>query len=65
VLAFDARTGKQVWEFDPLPRSPNDPAAATWLKGTAGNHGGGNVWSEMAVDESLDLVYLPTTSPSP
>ncbi len=64
VLAFDARTGKQVWEFDPLPRSPTDPAAATWLKGTAGIHGGGNVWSEMAVDESLDLVYLPTTSPS-
>ena len=64
VLAFDARTGKQLWEFDPLPRDPSDPAAATWLKGTAGNQGGGNVWSEMAVDESLDLVYLPTTSPS-
>jgi quinoprotein glucose dehydrogenase len=64
VLAYDARTGKQVWEFDPLPRDPSDPAAATWLKGTAGNEGGGNVWSEMAVDEGLDLVYLPTTSPS-
>ena len=64
VLAYDARSGKQVWEFDPLPRDPSDPAAATWLKGTAGNEGGGNVWSEMAVDESLDLVYLPTTSPS-
>jgi len=64
VLAFDARTGRQVWEFDPLPRNPSDPAAATWLKGTAGNEGGGNVWSEMAVDESLDLVYLPTSSPS-
>lgn len=64
VLAFDARTGKQVWEFDPLPRDPSDPAAATWLKGTAGEQGGGNVWAEMAVDESLGLVYLPTTSPS-
>jgi quinoprotein glucose dehydrogenase len=65
VLAYDARTGKQVWEFDPLPRNPADPAGATWLNGgTAGEHGGGNVWAEMAVDESLDLVYLPTTSPS-
>lgn len=64
VLAFDARTGKQVWEFDPLPRTPANPAAATWLNGTAGNQGGGNVWTEMAVDESLDLVYLPTSSPS-
>lgn len=64
VLAYDARSGRQLWEFDPLPRDPSDPAAATWLNGTAGNEGGGNVWSEMAVDESLDLVYLPTTSPS-
>lgn len=64
VLAFDARTGAPRWEFDPLPRKASDPAAATWLKGTAGEHGGGNVWAEMAVDESLDLVYLPTTSPS-
>ena len=64
VLAYDARSGRQVWDFDPLPRDPSDPAAATWLNGTAGNEGGGNVWSEMAVDESLDLVYLPTTSPS-
>lgn len=64
VLAFDARTGKQVWEFDPLPRSASDPATATWLKGSVGAEGGGNVWAEMAVDESLDLVYLPTSSPS-
>ena len=63
VLAFDARTGKPKWEFDPIPRSPSDLAMATWLKGTDG-HGGANVWSEMAVDESLDLVYLPTSSPS-
>jgi hypothetical protein len=27
VQAFDARTGKQAWMFDPLPRSPSDPAA--------------------------------------
>lgn len=64
VLAFDARTGKPLWEFDPLPRSASDPAAATWLKGNAGDEGAGNVWAEMAVDESLDLVYLPTSSPS-
>ncbi|TAL01465.1 MAG: pyrroloquinoline quinone-dependent dehydrogenase, partial [Rhodospirillaceae bacterium] len=64
VLAFDARTGKQMWEFDPVPRSPSDPAAATWLKGVSNEIGGGNVWAQMAVDESLDLVYLPTTSPS-
>lgn len=64
VLAFDARTGAALWEFDPVPRDPADPAMATWLKGTTDGHGGANVWASMAVDESLDLVYLPTTSVS-
>lgn len=64
VLAFSARTGEQVWEFDPLPRDPTDPAAASWEKGTAEGYGGGNVWASMAVDQSLDLVYLPTSTPS-
>ena len=63
VMAYDARTGAFRWQFDPLPRSASDPAMAGWPKGTEG-HGAGNVWAEMSVDESLDLVYLPTTSPS-
>jgi quinoprotein glucose dehydrogenase len=63
VLAFDARSGKPAWEFDPIPRSASDPAMASWLTGTE-HIGAGNVWAEMAVDEKLDLVYLPTSSPS-
>lgn len=64
VLAFDARTGEQLWEFDPVPRDNNDPAMASWSKGTTAGFGQGNVWSSMAVDQELDLVYLPTTSVS-
>ncbi|GIX30214.1 MAG: glucose dehydrogenase [Porticoccaceae bacterium] len=63
VLAFDARSGALRWSFDPVPRDPSDPAYASWGKGTDG-FGQGNVWSSMAVDQALDLVYLPTTSPS-
>lgn len=63
VLAFDARSGKPAWEFDPVPRDAADPAMETWKQGTAG-YGGGNVWANMAVDQALDMVYLPTTSPS-
>jgi quinoprotein glucose dehydrogenase len=63
VLAFDARSGKQLWQFDPVPRSSSDPAFKTWQNGTTG-YGGGNVWATMSVDQALDLVYLPTTSPS-
>ncbi len=64
VLAFDARSGEPRWQFDPLPRDPDDPAAKSWERGTADGFGGGNVWAAMAVDPALDLVYLPTTSPS-
>jgi quinoprotein glucose dehydrogenase len=64
VHAFDARTGQPLWEFDPVPRDPADPASKSWAKGTGDGFGAGNVWSNMAVDPALDLVYLPTTSPS-
>ncbi len=64
VAAFDARSGEPRWTFDPLPRDPADPAASTWEGGSAAGWGGGNVWASMAVDQQLDLVYLPTSSPS-
>ena len=35
----------------------------SWAKGSKG-FGAGNVWANMAADPALDLVYLPTTSPS-
>ncbi len=63
VMAYDARTGEFRWSFDPVPRDANDPAMATWGKGTD-SFGQGNVWSSMATDQALDLVYLPTTSAS-
>ncbi len=63
VLAFDARSGEQLWEFDPVPRRDDDPAMKSWGKGTT-DFGQGNVWSSMAVDNELDMVYLPTTSAS-
>lgn len=63
VLAFDARTGESRWSFDPVPRDPEDPAVKTWEMGVPEN-GGANVWSGMVVDEELDMVYLPTSSPS-
>lgn len=65
VRAIDARTGEIRWEFDPIPRDPDDPAAKTWEGDSAQHTGNANVWSMMAVDEERDLVFLPTTSPSP
>ena len=52
VRAFDARTGRSRWNWDPLV---HDGIVA----GTA------NVWAPMSSDEARGLVFLPTSSPSP
>jgi quinoprotein glucose dehydrogenase len=52
VRAFDARTGRLRWSFDPLAHD-----------GVAAGHA--NVWAPMSVDEERGLVFLPTSSPSP
>ena len=52
VRAFDARTGRPRWSFDPLVHD-----------GVVAGHA--NVWAPMSVDEERGLVFLPTSSPSP
>ncbi|MCC7414396.1 MAG: pyrroloquinoline quinone-dependent dehydrogenase [Gammaproteobacteria bacterium] len=65
VRGLDARTGALRWEFDPVPREATDPAAASWLQGSAAVTGHANVWAPMSVDAARGLLFLPTTSPSP
>lgn len=55
VRAFDARSGQPRWIFDPLVRSGEPPHAV----------GGGNVWGVMSADAARDLLFLPTSGPSP
>jgi quinoprotein glucose dehydrogenase len=65
VRAFDARTGEPRWTFDPVPRDASDPVYPEWTAEAAQNTGGGNVWGLMSVDASRDLIFLPTSGPSP
>jgi quinoprotein glucose dehydrogenase len=64
VRGYNARTGAQVWSFDPVPRDPADPARASWQNG-ADRTGSANVWGPLSADPARDLVFLPTTSASP
>src|SRR3546814_11707111 len=57
VLAYDARTGKALWQFDPVPRDPADPASKTWATGTGGGSGAGTVRANMSVYPARDLVH--------
>jgi quinoprotein glucose dehydrogenase len=65
VRAYDARTGGLRWVWDPIPRDPADPAFQTWASGTARRTGAANVWAQLSVDVARDLVFVPTSSPSP
>jgi len=56
VRGFDAGTGAWRWSWHPLlPASP----------GTSFLAGAANAWSVLSADPALDLVFVPTGSPSP
>lgn len=56
VRAFDARTGKLRWSWEPLPANGSRPHWTT---------GAGNAWPPMAVDPERHLVFVSTGSASP
>lgn len=55
VRGFDARNGKLLWSWEPLP----------WAQNQHPRTGAGNAWSVIAADPKHGLVYVPTGSPSP
>ncbi|HEY3855071.1 MAG TPA: pyrroloquinoline quinone-dependent dehydrogenase [Verrucomicrobiae bacterium] len=58
VRAFDVRSGKLRWSWEPIP--PNaKPPAKNWRTGA------GNAWTIMAVDLERHLIFVPTGSASP
>jgi quinoprotein glucose dehydrogenase len=63
VRGFDARTGKLVWKWEPLP--PNDAPSAEKTDAKLWRTGAGNAWTAMVVDPERDLVFVPTGSASP
>src|SRR6202522_2733141 len=71
VRAYNARTGKLVWKWEPIP--PNDLDAsgkgADIATGKGATErwrtGAGNAWTGMVVDPERGLAFVPTGSASP
>lgn len=63
VQAFDARTGRRLWRWDPVPAAGH-PGAETWDSVGRATAGHLNVWAPMTVDTARGLVYLPVSTPS-
>ena len=65
VRAFDARTGKLLWSWDPIPRDPSNPVYKEWSPEGAKITGAANAWAPLSVDPQRHLVFVPTGSASP
>lgn len=65
VRAYDAVTGRLRWSWDPIPQDERDPARKTWAGESAVKTGAANAWSIISADAERDLVFIPTSSPSP
>jgi len=63
VQAFDARTGRRVWTFNPIPR-PGEIGNDSWENDSWKFTGHTNVWAPFSVDAVRGLVYLPVSTPS-
>lgn len=64
VQGFDARNGSERWRFRIIPAA-GGPTPQDWLNNSQMNAGAANMWSVMSVDTKNDLLYVPTSSPSP
>ena len=60
VRAWDVRTGEHAWDFHTVPDSADEFGADTWLNDSWRYSGNANVWSMLAGDNELGMVYLPT-----
>ena len=73
VTAYDAETGKRRWRTFTVPGNPADgfeseamrAAAETWSGEWWISGGGGTAWDAMAVDNTVNLLYIGTGNGSP
>jgi len=63
IAAYDANTGKQVWQFHTIP-GPDDPGGDTWA-GDAWKTGGGSVWITGDYDPKRNIVYWGVGNAAP
>ena len=63
VQAYDIRSGKRLWVFRTVPM-PGEFGNETWERDSWAVNGNNGVWTQMAADPELGLVYLPVETPT-
>jgi alcohol dehydrogenase (cytochrome c) len=63
VSAFSITDGRRLWDWQSIP-GPGQPGHETW-PGDSWKHGGGAVWSGVAVDQDTDTLFVAPGNPGP
>jgi alcohol dehydrogenase (cytochrome c) len=63
MMAFDAKTGKELWRFNTIPVGV-EPGAETWRLGSVPPAGGG-FWTSFSLDPATHEVFCPVANPNP
>jgi alcohol dehydrogenase (cytochrome c) len=63
VSAFSIQDGKRLWDWRSIP-GPGEPGHETW-PGESWKHGGGAVWSGLAIDQDTDTLFVAPGNPGP
>jgi alcohol dehydrogenase (cytochrome c) len=64
VTGHDARTGKELWRNEMIPR-PGQPGDETWAGSPFESRWMTGVWGQLTYDPALDLVYYGSTGVGP
>ena len=64
IEAFDAETGKLVWNFWTIP-GPGEPNFGTWGKSDIWKHGGATAWMPGTYDPETNTLFWGTGNAAP
>ena len=64
IGAFKLDTGEPLWRFNLIPDA-DEPGADSWKDPQAREHGGGSLWTPLALDAARGILYVPVGNPSP
>jgi alcohol dehydrogenase (cytochrome c) len=64
IGAFKLDTGERIWNFNLIPDA-KEPGADSWKDAASRDHGGGSLWTPLALDAEKGILYVPVGNPAP